>query len=196
MAGRFESGAEPLKIFRGLVEKSWGELPQTNEYVFAQGYLVEILMWFFEEKKCISQCEGFLSELYVSLYTVGREANARIKKIGDSALMAAGIYEGMRRASWRGIRKENFENTAKTAYGILNDRLIQATGQAILFGTLSRELPLFVRVLAHVIKDGNLYVTSSAFDVALERYTLECSEEDVNLFRAHGFYIPDKANIQ
>ena len=194
-----EKQITPPEFFHGHIEKAWKlyGLPETNEYLLVQNYLLDVLVAFLHEGRSAAGVSGFLFfELYKHFYAGGRETNTKIKKTGDAALMVASIYDLKKRESWQGVKSDHFIKTASTAYIMLYDRIIRANRQAILFGTLGKDIEKFPPVLVYAMEEGNLYEDCFSLDSLLWHYEIEREGRRGAEVREHKVFDRDIKNMQ
>jgi len=188
----------PPELFRELLDKIWEiqNLPKTNDYLVVEGYLVDVLMEFFYKEK------GDLNEyhlntiLYLLLPQNGREANLRIKYIGDTALLISGVFTAQKLISHRILGTEYYIRTAATAYQKLYERIIKEVGEAVVFNTLASDIQKFVQVLSCVLVEGNVSMELDVIAAVWKRYVDTGDQKNLQWLREQGIYIPEKDILQ
>lgn len=194
------------ELFAELIDHSWQseKLPHSNEFLSVKNYLIDLLINFLRDERTIGGMAKLPDErtalnepyLFVTLYenilTGGHEANLKIKRVGDTSLLVASIFSQRHRKFRRILDRNHYTKTAATAYLILYDRIIQKVGEAIIFGTLARGAPTFVRVLTAAFKGRLSDLQPDAIINAWKRYT----SADLDWLRSQGVYIPETKIIQ
>lgn len=188
----------PPELFREILDKIWEikNLPNTNDYLMVESYLVDVLMEFFCEEK------GTLNEYHLNtilcllLPQNGREANLRIKYIGDTALLVSGVFTAQQMISHRILGTEYYIRTAATAYQKLYERIIKETGEAVVFNVLAADIQKFVQALSHVLVEGNICIELDVVAAVWKRYVNTGDQKNLQWLREQGIYIPEKDILQ
>jgi hypothetical protein len=188
----------PPELFRAQIENAWKafKISEDNEYLSVRDYISSVLVAYFLNWGKQEVPWGLSVELYPYLKIKNGESNLKIKDIGDSALIVASIIEAKKESTWKRMKKEMFEDTARTAYWTLYDRIREKAGKSIVFGTLCKDLNQIVFVLAHAIETSIIKESKHKLDKILRRYSRECTEEDRKWLLKHGVFIPDKDTLQ
>ncbi|MBI2122270.1 MAG: hypothetical protein HYT98_04070 [Candidatus Sungbacteria bacterium] len=188
----------PPELFRELLDKIWEvqNLPLTNDYLMVESYLVDVLMEFFCKEKGVLNEYHLNTILYLLLPQNGREANLRIKYIGDTALLVSGVFTAQKLISHRILGTEYYIQTAATAYQKLYERIIREVGQAVTFNTLAADIHKFVRVFSHVLVEGNVGIELEVVTAVWKRYVNTGDQKNLEWLREQGIYIPEKDILQ
>lgn len=188
----------PPELFRELLDKAWKiyNLPETNAYLMVENYLIDVLWEFFSEKKAIMEADYLSTRLYAFLRQRGREANLRIKYIGDTSLLVSSVFTAETITSRRICGLEHYILTAATAYQALYDRITEETGEAVTFNILAAEIRKFVQALSGIFVEGKIQVESDAVIAVWKRFVNASSPKDLQWLRARGIYIPEKDILQ
>lgn len=188
----------PPEFFREILDKIWEiqNLPKTNNYLMVESYLIDVLMEFFSKEKGDMNEYHLNTILYLLLPQNGREANIRIKCIGDTALLVSGVFTAQKLISHRILGTEYYILTAATAYQKLYERIIKEVGEAVVFNTLAADIQKFVKVLSHVLVEGNVGVELDVVAAVWKRYVNTGDQKNLEWLREQGIYIPEKDILQ